>query len=116
MSDLLTFYRDTEPWIAAAAVSKYGDPEHDAALLAELSPLHQAAAISAPLLIVHGELDTNVPLGESRQLVARLRQLGLPVGYLELAGEGHEYRRATTRLQLLRTLTEFLGAALGVRD
>ena len=114
MSDLLTFYRDTEPWIAAAAVSKYGDPEHDAALLAELSPLHQAAAISAPLLIVHGELDTNVPLGESRQLVARMRQLGLPVGYLELAGEGHEYRRATTRLQLLRTLTEFLGAALGV--
>lgn len=27
----LTFYRDTEPWIAAA-VSKHGDPERDAAL------------------------------------------------------------------------------------
>jgi dipeptidyl aminopeptidase/acylaminoacyl peptidase len=26
MSDLQTFFRDTEPWIAAAAVSKYGDP------------------------------------------------------------------------------------------
>ena len=35
MSDLLTFYRDTEPWIAAAAVTKYGDPVRDAALLAE---------------------------------------------------------------------------------
>jgi len=26
MSDLVTFYRDTEPWIAAAAYSKYGHP------------------------------------------------------------------------------------------
>ncbi len=42
MSDLHSFYRDTEPWIAAAAVSKYGDPERDAALLAALSPLHAA--------------------------------------------------------------------------
>ena len=33
MSDLHTFYRDSEPWIAAAAVSKYGDPEHDRMLL-----------------------------------------------------------------------------------
>ncbi len=39
MSDLLTFYRDTEPWIAAAAVTKYGDPEQDRALLEDISPL-----------------------------------------------------------------------------
>ena len=40
MSDLHTFYRDTEPWIAAAAVSKYGDPEQDYVLL----EAHLAAA------------------------------------------------------------------------
>ena len=33
MSDLHTFYRDTEPWIAAAAYSKYGHPEEDRGLL-----------------------------------------------------------------------------------
>jgi acetyl esterase/lipase len=114
MSDLLTFYRDTEPWIAAAATTKYGDPVHDAALLAEVSPLHQAVAITVPLLVVHGELDTNVPLNEATQLVERLRGLGRPVEYLELTGEGHEYRRADSRLTLLRTLTEFLVAALRV--
>jgi dipeptidyl aminopeptidase/acylaminoacyl peptidase len=112
MSDLLTFYRDTEPWIGAAAVTKYGDPVHDAALLAELSPLHQAAAIDVPLLVVHGELDTNVPRGEATQLVARLHELGRPVQYLELAGEGHEYRRADSRLTLLRELTSFLARTL----
>lgn len=114
MSDLRTFFRDTEPWIAAAAVSKYGDPVHDAALLAELSPLAQAAAIEAPLLVVHGELDTNVPLNEATQLVNRLRELGRPVEYLELAGEGHEYRRLDSQLRLLEELTRFLTRVLAV--
>ena len=65
MSDLLTFYRDTEPWIAAAAVTKYGDPEQDRALLEDISPLARADRIDVPLLVVHGELDTNVPIGEA---------------------------------------------------
>jgi dipeptidyl aminopeptidase/acylaminoacyl peptidase len=115
MSDLHTFYRDTEPWIAAAAVSKYGDPVHDAALLAELSPLARAEAIEVPLLVVHGELDTNVPLNEATQIVDRLRRLGRPVEYLELAGEGHDYRRADSRIALLRGLTTFLSRVLDVR-
>ncbi|WP_375477264.1 S9 family peptidase [uncultured Jatrophihabitans sp.] len=112
MSDLLTFYRDTEPWIAAAAVSKYGDPRRDAALLAEISPLGAAERIHSPLLVVHGELDTNVPRNEAVQIVDRLRELGRDVEYLELAGEGHEYRRVESKLRLLRALTEFLSRAL----
>lgn len=108
MSDLLTFYRDTEPWIAAAAVTKYGDPRRDAALLASLSPLRSIEAVTAPLLVVHGEHDTNVPLGEAHQVVAALRALGRPVEYLELAGEGHEYRRATSRRRMLRAMADFL--------
>ncbi len=116
MSDLLTFYRDTEPWIAAAAVTKYGDPARDAAMLADLSPLHRASAIAVPLLVVHGELDTNVPKGEALQIVARLRELGRPVSYLELAGEGHEYRHVESRLTLLHALTTFLSQTLAPAD
>lgn len=112
MSHLLTFYRDTEPWIASAAVTKYGHPERDAELLEELSPLGRAFAIDAPLLVVHGELDTNVPIGEAQQIVAALRELGRPVEYLELAGEGHEYRRKDSKEQLLGTMLRFLDTAL----
>ncbi len=115
MSNLHTFYRDTEPWIAAAATTKYGDPVRDAALLAQISPLHAAASITVPLLVVHGELDTNVPRGEATQIVQRLRSLGRDVEYLELAGEGHEYRRAESKLLLLRTLTDFLARVLSSR-
>jgi dipeptidyl aminopeptidase/acylaminoacyl peptidase len=115
MSDLLTFYRDTEPWIAQAAVTKYGDPERDGWLLARLSPLRRVRDIRAPLLVVHGELDTNVPLGEARQVVAALEALGRPVEYLELAGEGHEYRRADSRLRLLLSVLGFLDRTLQPR-
>jgi dipeptidyl aminopeptidase/acylaminoacyl peptidase len=108
MSDLLTFYRDTEPWIAEAAVTKYGHPEHDRVLLEDLSPLHQSHLIEAPLLVVHGEHDTNVPVGEARQIVAALESRGQPVEYLELAGEGHEYRLRSSRRTLLRTMVRFL--------
>ncbi|MEF2976581.1 S9 family peptidase [Subtercola sp. YIM 133946] len=108
MSHLLTFYRDTEPWIAAAAVTKYGHPDHDQKLLRRISPLTAVQKIEAPLLVVHGELDTNVPIGEAHQIVAALRELGRPVDYLELAGEGHEYRRADSRRLLAATMVRFL--------
>ena len=114
MSDLQTFFRDTEPWIAAAAVSKYGDPERDETLLKAISPLHAAANIDVPLLVVHGELDSNVPFGEARQVVGALRRLGRPVEYLQLDGEGHEYRRADSRKILIRRMLRFLSGILTV--
>jgi acetyl esterase/lipase len=112
MSDLTLFYEETEPWIGAAAVTKYGHPERDRALLEAISPLRQADAIDVPLLVVHGELDTNVPIGEARRIVGALRELGRPVEYLELPGEGHEYRRAASRTRLLTDLVRFFAARL----
>jgi dipeptidyl aminopeptidase/acylaminoacyl peptidase len=112
MSDLQTFYRDSEPWIAEAAKSKYGDPDTDTALLAAISPLHRAENIDVPLLVVHGELDTNVPIGEAHQIVQALRDLGRPVEYLQLDGEGHEYRRTDSRTLLITTMLGFLSSVL----
>jgi dipeptidyl aminopeptidase/acylaminoacyl peptidase len=113
MSHLMTFYRDTEPWIAARSVTKYGDPDRDPELLRSLSPLTRAEAIRAPLLVVHGELDTNVPIGEAHQIVSALRSLGRPVEYLELPGEGHEYRQAGSRQVLVDRMVAFLTEHLG---
>jgi dipeptidyl aminopeptidase/acylaminoacyl peptidase len=112
MSDLLTFFRDTEPWIASAAVTKYGDPIQDEALLASLSPLHQIDRVRVPVLVVHGALDTNVPVNEAHQVVDALRAIEREVEYLELPGEGHEYRRAASRRLLLETLARFLLSTL----
>lgn len=119
MSDLTTFYRDTEPWIGAVAVTKYGHPERDRALLEALSPLRAVDDVDAPLLVVHGEHDTNVPIGEAHQVVAALRERAEadesapPVEYLELAGEGHDYRRADSRRTLHAAVVRFLADHLG---
>ena len=53
-----------------------------------------------------------MPIGEALQVVAALRDLGRPVEYLQLDGEGHEYRRADSRITLITTMLEFLGKAL----
>jgi dipeptidyl aminopeptidase/acylaminoacyl peptidase len=113
MSDLQNFYRETEPWIGAAAVTKYGHPTRDRRLLRAISPLRHASAIDAPLLVLHGELDSNVPIGEAHRIVAALRKLGRPVDYLELAGEGHEYRREDSKRLLIERMVAFLSETLG---
>jgi dipeptidyl aminopeptidase/acylaminoacyl peptidase len=60
------------------------------ALLRERSPLHQAAAISKPLLILQGANDPRVKQAESDQIVAAVRARGLPVTYVLYPDAGHE--------------------------
>ncbi len=112
MADFQTFYAHTEPWIAAAAHAKYGHPSRDAALLHALSPIHRFDALRAPLLVVHGENDSNVPVEEAEQVVAAARRRGVPVDYLLLADEGHEIASVRNREIFVRTAVDWLGARL----
>ncbi|GAA4590740.1 dipeptidyl aminopeptidase/acylaminoacyl peptidase [Actinoplanes octamycinicus] len=102
MSNFFTFYQHTEPWIAAAAISKYGDPVADAALLHDLSPIHRIDRLRAPLLVVHGENDSNVPVIEAEQVVAALAARDAPHRYLLFPGEGHELLHRASRDEFLR--------------
>ena len=108
ITDFETFFAHTEPWIAAAAVRKYGDPRRDAELLRELSPIHRIGRLSAPLLVVHGGLDTNVPRTEAEQLVAALRDRGASHGYVVLPGEGHEILGTTNRAVFVGEVVHWL--------
>ncbi|WP_436527387.1 prolyl oligopeptidase family serine peptidase [Actinoplanes sp. HUAS TT8] len=108
MSDFATFYEHTEPWIAAAAISKYGDPVADAELLRELSPIHRIDRLRAPLLIVHGENDSNVPVIEAAQVAAALAARGAPHRYLLFPGEGHDLLHRSSRAEFLRETVSWL--------
>ncbi len=108
MSDLNTFYRNTEPWIAAAAHPKYGHPVADRELLEKLSPLSRASALTAPLLLVHGANDTNVPVGESEQMYDALRGLGRTVELLMFDDDGHEIVKRENRAVLGEAMTRWL--------
>lgn len=112
MSDLQTFYEHTEPWIAAAAVTKYGDPVADRDLLRDLSPIHAVDQIRAPLLIVHGADDTNVPLTEATQLAAALDALGLPHRLLVFEDEGHDLLSTPNRVTFVHAVVTWVASHL----
>jgi dipeptidyl aminopeptidase/acylaminoacyl peptidase len=108
MSNFATFYEHTEPWIASAAVSKYGDPVLDADLLRDLSPMTRIDRLRAPLMVVHGENDTNVPVIEAEQVVAALAERGVEHEYLLFPDEGHELLRRSSRAAYLRATVDWL--------
>ena len=83
------FFAETEPWMAAASVTEYGDPDTEAELLRLLSPLTHLDAVRTPMLLIHGDRDTNVPTAESVRAHDALRAGGVPTELLLLPGEGH---------------------------
>jgi dipeptidyl aminopeptidase/acylaminoacyl peptidase len=112
MVDFHTFYANTEPWIAVAAYAKYGHPERDAELLRNLSPIHRFDALRTPLLVVHGETDSNVPLEEAEQVVAAARARGVPVEFLLFREEGHELLRVRNKEAFVARTVEWLSGWL----
>lgn len=60
------------------------------------SPLFNADKINTPLLLLHGDSDTNVPIGESIQMFNALKILGKEVEFISVKGENHgivDYRK-----------------------
>lgn len=53
------------------------------------SPLFHADKINTPLLLIQGEMDTNVPPGESMQMFTALKILGKPVEMIRVKNEDH---------------------------
>jgi dipeptidyl aminopeptidase/acylaminoacyl peptidase len=104
MSDLRTFFAQTEPWVAAAAVPKYGDPRTQPELLRELSPIVYADRLLAPTLLVHGDRDTNVPYAESVRMHAALRERDAVTELLRLPGEGHAVVGQQARVRLAQSV------------
>lgn len=74
-------------------------PWNNKALFVEQSPLFNADKINTPLLLLHGNADTNVPVGESIQMYNALRILGKPVELIQVDGENHgiaDYHKKVT--------------------
>lgn len=92
-----------------------GDLELDDAL-GPRDVLRLAEGMRAPLLVVHGDRDDVIPVGQSRALRHRLLQLGRAEGsdfrYLELPGRGHEVFAGDGAPELYPRLTSFLTTAV----
>jgi dienelactone hydrolase len=89
-----------------------GDPKKDAARLIEVSPVHQAARIKAPLLLAYGAEDLRVPKDHGRRLRDALTKAGNPPEYVEYENEGHGWQQMSTRLDFAKRVESFLGKHL----
>lgn len=71
--------------VAAAESYPWNNPD----LFTKHGALFNADKINTPLLLLHGTVDTNVPIGESIQLYNALKILGKPVEFITVDGENH---------------------------
>ncbi|MDE6007343.1 MAG: prolyl oligopeptidase family serine peptidase [Muribaculaceae bacterium] len=71
--------------VAAAKSYPWNNPE----LYTQQGSLFSADKIHTPLLLLHGTVDTNVPIGESIQLFNALRILGREVEFITVKDENH---------------------------
>lgn len=107
-----TFFKHTQPWMAAISKVEYGNPQTEAAMLRKLSPIHRIDRIKAPTIVLHGANDTNVPVIEAEQVVENLKRRNVPVEYVLFADEGHGWRKTPNRIRSAVSIVKFFEAHL----
>jgi dipeptidyl aminopeptidase/acylaminoacyl peptidase len=107
-SNLVTFARAVPPTWKRMMKRFVGDPDEDAELLTERSPLTYIENAKAPLLVIQGATDPRVVKPESDQLVERLRSLGRTVEYVVFDDEGHGFTKRPNELKAMRLSAEWL--------
>lgn len=79
-------------------------PWNNKSFFVNQSPLFSADKIKTPILLLHGDQDDNVPIGESIQMYNALRILGKPVEFIEVEGENHGVSDYYKRIYWAKTM------------
>ena len=114
IANFVTFLENTGDWRRELREAEYGSLDDDRDVLESISPIHDVAAIEAPLFVLHGENDPRVPVSEARQIVEKARDTGLPVRELVFNDEGHGFTKLENRIEAYSAIAEFLNTHLGV--
>jgi dipeptidyl aminopeptidase/acylaminoacyl peptidase len=94
VSDLAALARDTHKFESRYLDSLVGPYPEREDVYRERSPLFHAERLSAPVVFFQGEEDRVVPPNQAEAMAEKLRQKGLPVGYILFSGEQHGFRKA----------------------
>jgi dipeptidyl aminopeptidase/acylaminoacyl peptidase len=106
--NLITFAKAVPPTWRRMMKHFVGDPDEDADLLRERSPITYVENEKAPLLVIQGAKDPRVVKGESDQLVDKLRSLGRTVEYIVFDDEGHGFTKRKNELTTMRASADWL--------
>lgn len=89
-----------------------GNLREDAARLHGASPIEHIASLRAPVLLMHGQKDTVVDIGQSRRFARSAEAAGKSVTLIELDGDDHWLSFASTRTRVLQEMDTFLAQYL----
>jgi dipeptidyl-peptidase-4 len=90
-----------------------GKPQDHPDAYARSSPITEAAALTRPLLLIHGMADDNVVVAHTLRMSAALLAAGRPHSVLPLSGATHMPRQEIAGMLLQHEL-DFLRESLGV--
>ena len=108
---------DIGNWFTARTIG--ATIEDDPAEVRRQSPLEHAAAIDAPVLILHSEEDWRCPIEQAEQLFAAIRRNGGEAIMVRFPGENHELSRSgrpSHRIERFEIVHEFFARHLGGAD
>jgi dipeptidyl aminopeptidase/acylaminoacyl peptidase len=124
MSNLVTLLEHTEAYRRDLRRVEYGD-ERDPqmrAYLEKIAPLNNSEKIRKPVFAVVGKNDPRVPWTESRQMLDKLKNNGIPTWFLMANDEGHGYAKKKNQdfqfyatIMFVRTFLLGEGSASGAK-
>ena len=79
------------------------------------APIRHLESFKAALITFQGSDDKVVPPSQSRAIVAALEAKGVPVAYVEFAGEQHGFRKAESIVRSLESELAFYGQVFGFK-
>lgn len=106
VSNLISFY-GTSLYQDLIETEFNGLPWDNYALLWHFSPMAHIKNVTTPTLLIHGENDIDVPIGQAEEFYIALKKLGVPARFVRYPNEGHGFSQPKNRLHNNRQLLEW---------
>ena len=94
-------------YLYSGEASKGSFPWNNGKLYSQHSPVFNADKVTTPLLLIHGDADTNVPPGESHNMYTALKILGQDVELVEYKGADHQIFARDKRFHWWNTMLAY---------
>ena len=112
VTNWLRTLKSIPPWWESfkdALYTEMGDPNtEDTIRLRAISPLFHTDKVTKPLMVLQGAQDPRVLQIESDEIVAGVKQNGVPVEYVLFEDEGHGFVKKENQIEAYGKIKEFL--------
>ena len=113
ISDLELLEQDCHKFESRYNHSMIGPYPESVALYKARSPIHHTERLSCPIILFQGLEDKVVPPNQSEMLYDAAKAKGLPVAYVDFAGEAHGFRQAANIKRTLEGELYFYSRVFG---